>query len=189
MALIQRGNSKLKAAGIGMFNLPATKQVCGRVCKNCYAVREQVTYPNVLPAREARFKAAQQIDFVSNVQSELSKKRKRPKYFRVHSSGEFFSQEYVNKWVAIAKKNTDITFFAYTKRARDFDFSVMKSLSNFILIDSFHFGALNYGPRKRVPQGAFVCPAVKGSTVECGIDCTYCMTKEAQTAAPYFIKH
>lgn len=189
MALIQSGNSKLKAAGIDMFNLPATMQVCGRICKGCYAIKEQKRWPSVIIARESRYEAAQQSDFVEKIQGELAKKRKRPKYFRVHSSGEFFSQEYVNDWVTIAKANTDITFYAYTKRCKDFDFTEMKSLENFILIDSLQRRKLNYGPIEKAPKDAFVCPEQKGADISCGIDCTYCMTKTAQESAPFFVQH
>ena len=189
MELIQRGNSKLAEAGIMMFNLPATKQVCGRVCKNCYSIKEQVRYSNVLPAREARYEAAKLQDFADSIQAELDKKRKKPKIFRVHASGEFFSQDYVNDWVTIAKSNPEIIFYAYTKRKSSFDFSELEQLDNFILIDSFHWGRKNYGTIARAPVGAFICPEQKGASIRCGIDCTYCMTKKAQEEAPYFIEH
>ena len=189
MDLIQQGNSKLKAAGMLMFNLPATKEVCGKICKGCYAMKEQTRFPAVLIAREGRFTEAKQSDFVAKIQGELDKKRKKPKYFRIHSSGDFFSQEYVNDWQQIAEQNPDIIFYAYTKRCGDYDFSKVRDLENFILIDSLQYKQMNYGPISKAPKGVFICPEQKGADISCGVDCTYCMTKTAQTAAPFFVQH
>ena len=188
--LTQTGNSKLAAAGIMMFNIPATMQICGRVCKGCYAIREQKRYPMTLIAREGRYAASQDDDFAARIIHEIRYAKERPKYYRVHASGEFYSQEYIDKWVTIAKAFPDVTFYAYTKRKKDFDMDALAALENFILIDSLsHDGKLNYGPLDKAPAGAFICPEQKGAGIRCGIDCTYCMTKEAQESAPYFKKH
>ena len=187
MKLIQKGNSKLP--GMYMFNLPANREVCNRTCKGCYAVKEQRRFPSVVKARQARLEASRQPTFRFTIKKELSKLRNKPKYFRIHSSGEFYSQQYVNDWVSIAKSFPDITFYTYTKRLRDFDFSVLKALPNVVIIDSFHFGRLNYGPKDKAPKGAFICPEVRGKVV-CGVDCTWCQTKgQADEKGVYFIKH
>jgi sulfatase maturation enzyme AslB (radical SAM superfamily) len=187
MKLIQRGNAKLP--GMYMFNIPANHAVCNRTCKSCYAIKEQVRFPAVLEARERRFQAALQPDFASKIISELRGLRKQPKHFRVHSSGEFFSQPYINDWYRIASTFPQITFYAYTKRIKDFDFSKLKSLSNFIVIDSFHYGGLNYGKLDKAPSNAFICPHQPGTNVICGQTCDYCMQKTAETKAPYFKQH
>lgn len=190
MKLIQKGNSKLIASDMMMFNLPATKEVCGRSCSGCYAIKEQKVYPTVLPARQMRYEASKDSSFVDTVHSELSKRKKRPKYFRVHASGEFYSQEYINAWETIAKNNSDITFYAYTKRKKNYDFSALESLNNFVLIDSLFFKGLNYGKLDQVPAGAFVCPDQKGANVSCGVQCQWCMTKgKADVHGVWFVKH
>ena len=189
MGLIQSGNSKLKKARMLMFNLPATKQVCGKICKGCYAIKEQKRFPAVLIAREGRYEEAVKPDFVTKIQAELDRKRKRPKYFRVHASGEFFSQDYVDDWQRIAEANSDIIFYAYTKRCGEYDFSGLKGLDNFILIDSLQYRQLNYGTLDKAPKGVFICPEQRGAEVSCGVDCNYCMTKTAQASAPFFIQH
>lgn len=185
MKLIQPGNSKL--VNMYMFNLPATQAVCNRLCPGCYAAREQTRFPAVLSARESRFAAAQQPDFASRIISEISRLRKPPQHFRVHASGEFFSQAYIDSWATIASAFPAITFYAYTKRLADFDFSALSSLPNFVLINSLHFGKLNYGPLSAAPAGAFICP--HSATVTCGQHCTYCMTKQAQHNGVFFKKH
>lgn len=189
MALIQNGNAKLKEAMIPMFNLPAGKQTCGRVCEGCYAVREQERWPSVVLGRERRYQASLDDSFADNVIKEIGRKRTTPKYFRVHSSGDFYSNDYVKSWVKIAKAYPNIIFFAYSKRFRRFDFTELLQLDNFVLINSMQYGKVNYGRLSDAPKGVFVCPDQVGASVRCGIDCTYCMTKKAQQSAPFFVKH
>lgn len=188
MELIQKGNTKLAEAGILMFNLPAGSKVCGRACAGCYAIKEQ-RYPTVVEAREKRWEASKQDDFTEKVVAELRAKKTLPKYFRVHSSGDFYSQEYVSKWAEIAKTFPSVIFYAYTKRVKKFDFTALTSLDNFVLINSMQYGDVNYGKVEDAPKDVFVCPDVRGSEVTCGVNCTYCMSKHAQNAAPFFIKH
>ena len=186
MKLIQPGNSKLHNAY--MFNLPATKEVCNRICKNCYANREQIRFPSVLAARENRYSASLQSDFKTKVISELSALRTKPKYFRLHASGEFYSQSYVDNWVEIAQTFPSITFYTYTKRMNDFNFGKLKNLSNFVLINSLQFNKLNYSKLEDAPKDVFICPSYAGAT--CGESCTYCQTKgQADVKGVWFVKH
>lgn len=186
MRLIQKGNSKLHDSY--MFNLPASHEVCGRLCKGCYAHREQVRFPRTNVVREARYKVSQHHDFSSYVITELSKLRQPPRWFRIHASGEFYSQTYVDHWTAIVSAFPNIGFYAYTKRLKDFDFSALKSLPNMALIDSFHFGSINYGPLSSVPTGAFVCPS--SPSIRCGVECTWChQPGQADAYGVYFEKH
>ena len=186
--LIQLGNFKLP--NILMFNIPATKEICGRVCPGCCSHKAYKIYPNVLPAQESRYKATLQLDFVSRIKKEIESIKKPFKYFRIHASaGEFYSQQYLNSWHRIAKHFPKIIFYCYTKRKKDFDFSLFENEPNVIVIDSFHFKGLNYGPIDKAPANAYICPHQKGTTTICGQTCSYCMTKEAQTNSVYFIKH
>lgn len=183
--LIQPGNAKLH--NMYMFNLPASQQVCGRKCPGCYAIREQQRFPTVIEARNKRLEASKQEDFIATIISEINSLRTKPKWFRLHASGEFYSQSYINSWVTIAKAFPAITFYSYTKRLRHFDFKILQTLPNFVLIDSLHFGKLNYGRLEEAPSDAFICPSHVGAT--CGQSCTHCMSKQAQSNGVYFIKH
>lgn len=185
MKLIQKGNSKLH--NMYMFNLPATHAICNRICPGCYAAREQTRFPAILTARESRYTASISTTFASTIISEITSLRTKPKFFRVHASGEFYSQSYIDSWHTIASLFPSITFYAYTKRLAHFDFSSLSSLPNFILINSLHFRGLNYGPISSAPTDAFICPSHSGAT--CGDSCTYCMTKTAQANSVWFIKH
>ena len=185
MKLIQSGNTKLH--NCYMFNLPASHEVCGRLCSKCYAHREQVRFPSVLSARTDRYLASLQPNFPQQIISELSKLQSPPKWFRIHASGEFYSQAYVDSWYTICSNYPTIGFYAYTKRLKDFDFSKLKALPNMALINSYHFGSVNYGPLSSAPSKAFICPSSK--SIRCGIECTYCMTKQAQHNGVYFHVH
>ena len=185
MKLIQPGNSKLHNAY--MFNLPATKEVCNRKCAGCYAAREQIRFPVVLEARTKRLNASKDPSFSTTIITELTSLKIKPKYFRVHASGEFYSQDYISHWELIAKEFPQITFYTYTKRINDFDFSRLAALPNFVLINSLQFNKLNYSKLEDAPKEAFICPSSK--EVLCGETCTYCMTKTAQTNGVWFIKH
>ena len=190
MTLIQKGNAKLIASDTMMFNLPAGKITCGRACAGCYALKEERIYPTVLPARMKRLEGSKAHDFVDNVSTELRKLKKRPKLFRVHASGDFYSQSYVDKWVLIANENPDIIFYAYTKRMKKFNFTQLDSLPNFVLTNSLHFKGINYGKKDEAPSGAFICPDQKGADVSCGLNCTWCMTKGcADKKGVWFVKH
>ena len=170
-----------------MFNLPASPQVCGRKCSGCYAIREQQRFPSILSARDRRLTASKHPAFATRIINEISKLRTFPPYFRIHASGEFYSQTYVDAWQAIVEAFPSITFYTYTKRLSDFDFSKLASLTNFILINSLHFGKLNYGKLEEAPSDAFICPSHLGAT--CGQSCTYCQTKVAQSNSVWFVKH
>ena len=185
MKLIQPGNSKLHNAY--MFNLPATKEVCNRKCAWCYAAREQIRFPVVLEARTKRLNASKDPSFSTTIITELTSLKTKPKYFRVHASGEFYSQDYISQWEVVAKEFPQITFYAYTKRINDFDFSRLASLPNFVLINSLQFNKLNYSKLEDAPKEAFICPSSK--EVLCVEHCVYCMTKTAQTNGVWFIKH
>lgn len=189
MKLLQYGNSKLQ--NMITFNIPARIDICGRACKGCYSYKAYKIYPNVLPAQEARYQASLLPNFVELITKELKALRKQYKYIRWHASaGEFYSQEYVAKVYTIAKTHPQYVFYAYTKRLADFDFSALRNLPNFVLIDSLHFGSINYGTA--APVNAFVCPATQKaarSLTKCGQTCTWCMTKQAQQQSVYFYKH
>lgn len=173
-----------------MFNIPASKEICGKVCPGCYSYKAYRIYPNVLPAQTARYEASKSLDFVSRINLEISKVKKPVKYFRIHgSAGEFYSQEYLDKWQSIAEQNPSIIFYAYTKRCSEFDFTAVKNLKNFVLIDSLQFRRINYGPIEKAPKDVFICPDQRGADISCGIDCNYCMTKTAQASAPFFVQH
>ena len=68
--LLKYENTKLKHQLI--FSMPAGQELCGRVCKNCYAIKFQKLYPSVLPYRQRRYEASLQPDFILRIITEIT---------------------------------------------------------------------------------------------------------------------
>ena len=187
MTLLTYQNSKLKHQLI--FNLPVSHAICGRQCAGCYALKAQRRFPSVLASCERKYQASLLPTFASTIISEIANFKRPLTAVRLHSSGEFHSQAYIDQWVTIASALPHIKFYAFTKRLSDFDFSKLSALPNFVLINSLQFGGLNYAPVGKLPSSAFICPVTQHKPVQCGTSCTYCMSKVAQTNGVCFVKH
>ena len=186
MKLLQYGNSKLN--NTLAWSIPATTTICGRTCPGCYSHKLYRIYPSILQAHELRYQVSLEPTFIERIVAEIKATKKPFKYIRIHASaGEFYSNEYIDKWTAIAKSLPQYIFYAYTKRLSEFDFTSFKSLPNVVIINSLPNGKINYG--KTPPAGMFVCPATS-SAIQCGINCTWCMTKNcADLHGVWFIQH
>jgi hypothetical protein len=183
---MNRGNSKLHKS-ILIFDLPAGKKYsCKFNCKACYAMKAQRQYSATNIFRRLNFELAKKhIDVLEYLLTEQLKSSIGVKAVRIHSSGDFFSQGYIDMWHRIIKAHKDISFYAYTKVENDFNFRTIKKNSNFNLILSFATidgkKVLNYGDNehicKLVANDYFVCPATlkSNSKVICGKDCNYCL--------------
>lgn len=118
-----KGNRKLaKLATVG-FGIPAfrsldgfkTCPMAGKCAGVCYARQATYTWPATVAAREhnlelVRFHLA---EFVAQAIADLS--RSKAETVRVHDSGDFFSQEYLDAWFTIARETPGKVFYAYTK--------------------------------------------------------------------------
>jgi len=96
-----KGNSKLH--NILIFDLPAVKSClnCADCKDRCYAVKAEAQYTDTRIFRDTNF-------FMYANNSDLLKKliieqlsNTKCKTVRLHSSGDFFSQQYVNFWAEI----------------------------------------------------------------------------------------
>jgi len=192
--LFTKGNSKL-SKDILTWSITAGMEVCGKECKGCYAMKEQTRWKNVRDSRYTKYEFSKTDVFVPVAVKELNKYGK--KFVRVHASGEFYSQEYVDKWTEIAKQCPDLIFYTYTKRMKDFDFTELKSLPNFVLHNSYvegngtktNFGSLEYIEELSKNTGGFICPLAKDRTGQCGTTCTWCMEKENEGTPILFEQH
>jgi len=184
---LSTGNSKLDKS-ILIFDLTAGKLgSCDRNCPKCYAIKAQVQYSYTKLYRAINFELAKNYsDYLERLITIQINKTKSCKTVRIHSSGDFFSQEYIDMWNRIIKDFPTIKFYAYTKRIEQFDFTEICENSNFNMIDSFieidGKKYINYGTNKYVAflveNGAFLCPAThKKWKGLCGKDCNYCMTQ------------
>lgn len=119
-------NSKLKKTskklGIKVLNfgISAYKTSKGKITcpfakdciKFCYAQKGAYIWSNVAPVFEKRYNITKKDNFVDLMQLELNKKK--PNFVRVHDSGDFYSRQYLQKWLTIANNNKHINFYAYT---------------------------------------------------------------------------
>lgn len=90
------------------------------ICSTCFADKGFYAMPSVRAAYAWRGKVTQDPNFDVIVNYELSKLKERPKYFRIHDSGDFYSDTYLNKWYNIVRDNPDIQFYCYTKEVKRF---------------------------------------------------------------------
>jgi hypothetical protein len=67
--------------------------------------------------------------------NEVMKKYHAGQKIRVHDSGDFYNQEYVDKWADIARANPDKKFYAYTKSLH-LDLKKLHNITNFHVIQS-----------------------------------------------------
>lgn len=123
-AAVSTGNIKMSQTLI--FNLP-TKTTCPgstEMCRNkCYACKAERGYRNVLSSRMGNLEASKGSEFVDKITGVIKKYFKDGNgFFRIHESGDFYSQEYINAWFEIARQNPTIKFLTFTKSYM-FDFS------------------------------------------------------------------
>lgn len=172
------GNKKLPK-GTMIFNIPAVVTCPLRTVfceKSCYALKAEVQYKHVVPqARERNLTISRNDDFIERMRDTIEKNAHKVKQVRIHESGDFYNQAYLDKWFTIARMFPDINFHAYTKSFH-LDFSG-KSL-NFVLIASFDKTTDKlrrdfYESKKEYFDNTFSI-VEKGVPASCIADCTKC---------------
>ena len=117
-------NSKIKKTGkhfnVRLFNfsIPAYKSETGKVTcpmagkciQFCYAQKGFYKLSKIYS--EAKLQITMQDNFVELMNKDI--KDKKAEYIRVHDSGDYYSKEYLNKWLEIARQNPGIRFYSYT---------------------------------------------------------------------------
>lgn len=178
---MEKGNLKL-AKTVKTFNLPAGKSCPNsKECyKSCYAKKAERIYPSARTSRERNFRLAREGTQI--LKAKISQHLKKGDVIRIHESGDFFNQTYVDMWYEIAKEHPDVMFYTYTKTEHLFDFSKIKSLPNFNVVSSIIAGKVNFGPEEEITiraqeMGLPICPCRKGNKVVCGVDCKICLTE------------
>ena len=112
---IKAGNLKLQKS-IGVFSLPRYYTCPGKtkLCSAyCYAESPEKMRGGVVYSRNKNYAWTQRPDFVKVV-SEMIHNMKFD-WFRIHESGDFYNQEYLDKWLEIVRNNPQTKFLAYTK--------------------------------------------------------------------------
>jgi hypothetical protein len=122
MLKLSVGNSKLNKtsakAGFRVigFGLPAVDTCPGAAaCKSvCFATQGTYRFKGVRAVRAANWEASQNDTFVQDMIAAIRRRRSR-NTVRVHDSGDFYSQEYLDSWFTIARTLPHVRFYAYTK--------------------------------------------------------------------------
>ena len=141
-------NSKLKRTskelGLRVFNfgIPAYKSASGKLTcpfadecvKFCYAKKGAYVWSNVQPAFEKRYQLSKTNDFIQAMSDEINKKR--PDYVRVHDSGDYYSKQYLHKWLAIALNFPNVKFYSYTNCVKMFKSTRIPDNYDIIFSDS-----------------------------------------------------
>lgn len=188
MKLLKRGNEKLDNSVLGFSITPVKSCLNCSTCKNsCYALGPYNRYPNCKKSWDYNFELSKTGEFTKHIIDQLSRVR-IISAVRIHVAGDFFSQEYINSWVKVAKAYPKYKFYTYTKVMDILDFTELKKLDNVNIINSIApDGKPNFGDKERVKYlqsiGYKLCPAtVKGNDIICGgkhkNSCTLCVTND-----------
>lgn len=161
-------NSKLKKDGIFNFDIPAYKSSTGlitcpnaRTCiANCYARQGTYQFSNVKAKHEWNLAESLKDSFIPDMLAEI--KKRKVKLLRLHSAGDFYSQEYVIKWFIIMDLLPEVQFYAYTKSWNLFDgiaipsnFKFIQSEGGSLTIDKSMPHALVYSDESLIPSNYF----------------------------------
>ena len=159
-------NSKLKKDNIWQFDLPAYKSKTGMITcpnaksciANCYARQGTYVFSNVQAKYEYNLEISLRHDFVEIMDKEI-KSKKKLKVLRPHSSGDYYSREYAQKWIKIAELNPSIMFYSYTKSWNLFfgltlpnNFKLIQSEGGILEVDKTKAHAIVYKDETIIPK-------------------------------------
>jgi hypothetical protein len=117
--LLSPGNTK--TGNLPGFDIPA-KTTCpgktngvGGCASKCYAYNMSRVWPAVGKKYWRNYRESKKDSFVP----QMVKAIPYSCTFRIHVSGDFYSRDYVFKWIDIASKRLDVQFFFYTRSWTD----------------------------------------------------------------------
>lgn len=106
--------------------------------KYCYARRGNFMRSKIQTGHQRRYELSQRQDFVDEMIAEIRKRQFT--VIRVHVVGDFYSPEYVRKWIQIAEALPHVRFYAYTRAWRQDhmrqSLEELRMLENFVLFAS-----------------------------------------------------
>lgn len=127
-------NSELRPDGIFNWSLPAFAiklnngsnfNVCpqaGACASFCYARNGTYLFRNVRARHVANLEyiLEEPHNWFAQMLLEVNAPRMAGKHVRIHDAGDFFSQEYLELWLEIARRTPQVTFYCYTKEVSMF---------------------------------------------------------------------
>jgi len=126
------------------FSIPRVSTCVGLTpwCfRYCYARGGNHPLPIVRRAREENLKLTLRSDFCNIMVNALEKlKEKGYRIIRLHEEGDFYSIDYIGKWINVCESFPDMLFYAYTRAWRIPSLlphlEKLRELPNFVLIAS-----------------------------------------------------
>lgn len=184
MVYISDGNRRMN---IPTFSL-ISKDTCPnatKLCKKfCYAKKAE-RYSNPFISRMTNTFDSLKATFIEETKNAI--RSKESKYIRIHESGDFYSQEYLDKWFKICKAFPDKSFLVYTqmfnlnwdnKPANLIVYWTIWPDSKVIPTDGLLAYVVDNGKNKIPPYNFKVaghkCGKGKGSSLTCD-SCLYCL--------------
>ncbi|GAA0911499.1 GP88 family protein [Virgisporangium aurantiacum] len=127
-------NREMKAIGVWNWTLPAwagrfadgrTYNTCpsAGICAHvCYARNGTYRWPVVLARHQAnlRYVLDDLAGWEAAMVAELGARRFAGAWIRIHDSGDFFSDDYLQAWLRICHARPNVNFYAYTKEVDRF---------------------------------------------------------------------
>lgn len=183
------GNSKLSNS-ILIFDLPAGSDGscvdCSACEGTCYAKFAQVFYPSTKLFRDVNFELAKNYPETLFTLLEMQLSSTKNNVVRIHSSGDFYDEKYVDNWIELIHKFPKKRFYCYSKSPyileRENLPKNLNVISSFLTINGKKY--LNYGNMKYLTElqekdpSIFLCPATthKAWDGKCGKECKVCLT-------------
>jgi hypothetical protein len=84
----------------------------------CYATGAECLFPNIRKSRWHNFetlKNAKTVIGMANLIEQGIINRKKVKLVRFHQSGDFWSQDYFDAWLMVARQHSNLIFYGYSK--------------------------------------------------------------------------
>jgi len=109
---ISEGNRRMKIPTFSLISrhtCPNATDLCKRYC---YAKKAEIYHNPFISRLDNTFSSIKNT-FIEDIIKVISKKN--CKYLRIHESGDFYSQQYLEKWFEICKRFPNITFLCYTQ--------------------------------------------------------------------------
>lgn len=196
--VLTNSNKKVKAY---LFSLPPVQSCLNHksCASTCYAVKSYRQYPSCKALWDynytlARTNLKELYRRLDNELSKIDKSKGSIKTIRIHQSGDFISDAYIDIWYNLAIKYPNLTFYGYTKVDKLLNVDKLNTLHNVNIIKSVLNGKRNYGSVSYVKklvkdEGAVICDATYGEdkdTVKCGVTCNKCMVPGTKVV---FVQH
>ena len=182
--IYSNGNNAKLGNNVSILNLPPIKTCvnCSTCANSCYAMF-RYQYPNVQKRWNRNLEMTKADNFVELSTIEL--KYKATPIVRFHESGDFYSDEYIDKCFDLAVANPDIKFYGYTKNKNALKLNALANVNIiYSFIDTIIGEVRNYGTQEfceylRDNYNTTICPhgyTADKENFKCMIDCQECLT-------------